>query len=92
MPPLLRIVPEPEVKLLRYVLAFLHEVSCRCDVNKMQGSNLAIVMAPNLLRQQEDSSDALEILGNSGKAGQVTEHMITQYPTLFPQHPFQPYL
>ena len=95
MGPLLKQVPEPEAKLLRYLLGFLYEVSLHAETNKMQAANLAIVMAPNLLKQQnedEKEMDALAMLGNSGKAGKVVEALIARYPAFYPNHTFTPFL
>ena len=52
---LLHTLPPENFQNLKYFLAFLHHVSLNSDVNKMTATNLAIVMAPNLIfsRQQQ---------------------------------------
>ncbi|XP_044128072.1 rho GTPase-activating protein 11A-like isoform X1 [Bufo gargarizans] len=37
------------LSILRYFCSFLHSVSMRCDSNRMDSNNLAVIFAPNLL-------------------------------------------
>ena len=46
---LLHTLPADNFHNLKYFLAFLHHVSLNSDINKMTATNLAIVMAPNLI-------------------------------------------
>ncbi|XP_018084089.1 rho GTPase activating protein 11A, gene 1 L homeolog isoform X2 [Xenopus laevis] len=48
------LIPEKNVHVLRYFFSFLHAVALRCDANKMNSSNLAVIFAPNLLQSNDD--------------------------------------
>ncbi|KAK2823048.1 hypothetical protein Q7C36_019648 [Tachysurus vachellii] len=43
------LLPPVHIHTLRYFCSFLRRVAHRCDENRMEVSNLALVMAPNLL-------------------------------------------
>ncbi|KAG8519588.1 Rho GTPase-activating protein 1 [Galemys pyrenaicus] len=45
----LRTLPEENYQVLRFLTAFLVQVSAHCDQNKMTSTNLSIVFGPNLL-------------------------------------------
>ncbi|KAM4662820.1 rho GTPase-activating protein 11A isoform 2-T2 [Discoglossus pictus] len=49
------LIPDRTIHILRYFLNFLHAVSMRSDLNRMDSSNLALIFAPNLLQANEDS-------------------------------------
>ena len=55
---LLHTLPADNFHNLKYFLAFLHHVALNSDVNKMTASNLAIVMAPNLIFETLPTMDA----------------------------------
>ena len=55
---LLHTLPPENFHNLKYFLAFLHHVSLNADVNKMTASNLAIVMAPNLIFEAVAAAEA----------------------------------
>ncbi|XP_066506600.1 inactive Rho GTPase-activating protein 11B [Hoplias malabaricus] len=44
------LLPPLHARTLRYLCTFLRRVSLRCDENRMEVGNLALVMAPNLLQ------------------------------------------
>ncbi|XP_070776805.1 rho GTPase-activating protein 11A [Enoplosus armatus] len=43
------VLPDRNLTVLRYFFDFLHNVSKRCAENKMDSSNLSVILAPNLL-------------------------------------------
>ncbi|KAM9432887.1 rho GTPase-activating protein 11A-like isoform 1-T1 [Salvelinus alpinus] len=43
------VLPDRNMSILRYFFGFLNKVSQRSGVNKMDSSNLSVIMAPNLL-------------------------------------------
>ncbi|XP_032630961.1 rho GTPase-activating protein 1 isoform X2 [Chelonoidis abingdonii] len=45
----LQTLPEENYQVLRFLMAYLAEVSTHSDVNKMTNTNLAVVFGPNLL-------------------------------------------
>ncbi|XP_076017823.1 rho GTPase-activating protein 11A isoform X2 [Genypterus blacodes] len=52
------VLPDRNQSLLRYFFDFLHNVSMRSAENKMDSSNLSLILAPNLLHSG-DSTDKL---------------------------------
>eukprot|EP00462_Mataza_sp_D1_P007917 CAMPEP_0175125228 /NCGR_PEP_ID=MMETSP0087-20121206/3202_1 /TAXON_ID=136419 /ORGANISM="Unknown Unknown, Strain D1" /LENGTH=731 /DNA_ID=CAMNT_0016407047 /DNA_START=64 /DNA_END=2259 /DNA_ORIENTATION=- len=57
---LLLTLPSTNFALFGYLVEFLHKVSSHADKNKMSASNLAIVVAPNILRPRvEDAEDQI---------------------------------
>ncbi|KAG9263209.1 hypothetical protein AMEX_G23216 [Astyanax mexicanus] len=44
------LLPPAHARTLRYLCSFLSQVAQRCDENRMEVGNLALVMAPNLLQ------------------------------------------
>lgn len=47
------LMTEQTVSILRYFFNFLHSVSMRCDTNRMDSNNLAVIFAPNLLHSDD---------------------------------------
>ncbi|XP_056403282.1 rho GTPase-activating protein 11A isoform X2 [Hyla sarda] len=47
------LLSDQTVSILRYFFKFLHSVSKRCDLNRMDSNNLAVIFAPNLLHSGE---------------------------------------
>ncbi|XP_024285820.1 rho GTPase-activating protein 11A isoform X1 [Oncorhynchus tshawytscha] len=43
------VLPDRNMSILHYFFGFLHKVSQRSGVNKMDSSNLSVILAPNLL-------------------------------------------
>ena len=58
------LLPDRNLSTLRYLFDFLHRVSLRSSVNKMDSSNLAVVLTPNLLPSGKgtESMDATDRL------------------------------
>nr|XP_033791661.1 T-cell activation Rho GTPase-activating protein [Geotrypetes seraphini] len=53
-------LPRPNLLLLRHLVCVLHHISKNSDVNKMDSSNLAVCIGPNLLTLDQDASLSLE--------------------------------
>lgn len=49
-------LPRPNLLLLRHLLYVLHLISKNAEVNKMDSSNLAICIGPNMLTLKNDQS------------------------------------
>ncbi|XP_071971551.1 rho GTPase-activating protein 11A isoform X2 [Engystomops pustulosus] len=47
------LMSEQTLSVLRYFFNFLHSVSKRCDLNRMDSNNLAVIFAPNLLHSDD---------------------------------------
>ncbi|KAJ3230270.1 Rho GTPase-activating protein 9 [Chytriomyces hyalinus] len=83
-------LPPCNYNVLSYLLKHLRKVSDRCDVNKMEQSNLAIVFAPTLIRTQEVGGDAASIaqqqyasMGNMPYHNKLIESMLEQCEWIF---------
>ncbi|KAI8843180.1 hypothetical protein BJ741DRAFT_660220 [Chytriomyces cf. hyalinus JEL632] len=83
-------LPPCNYNVLSYLLKHLRKVSDRCDVNKMEQSNLAIVFAPTLIRTQEVVGDAASIaqqqyasMGNMPYHNKLIESMLEQCEWIF---------
>ncbi|KAM4013612.1 rho GTPase-activating protein 11A-like isoform 2-T2 [Anomaloglossus baeobatrachus] len=48
------LMSDQTVSVLRYFFNFLHSVSVRCDHNRMDSHNLAVIFAPNLLHSDDN--------------------------------------
>lgn len=49
-------LPRPNLLLLRHLVSVLHLISKNAEVNKMDSSNLAICIGPNMLALKNDQS------------------------------------
>nr|XP_013808385.1 PREDICTED: T-cell activation Rho GTPase-activating protein-like [Apteryx mantelli mantelli] len=54
-------LPRPNVLLLKSLLAVLHRISQNAETNRMDSSNLAICVGPNMLSPGTDSTLPLEV-------------------------------
>jgi len=73
-------ITEPNKSVLMHLLELLHEVSKYSEENKMMPSNLAIVWAPNLLRDK--SNDSSKTMRDMDATFLCIEELIEQYPNL----------
>lgn len=73
-------LPQANRDNLAYLIQFLSELS-RHPQNKMSSSNIAIVIAPNLLWDKEES---LMNMGNCATTNMLVELFIKEVQTLFP--------
>jgi len=63
---IIRSIPEPHKECLGYLMIFLNKVSNHCSVNKMTCKNLAIVLAPNLLYEEQKEVPTYDSLKAGG--------------------------
>ncbi|XP_069463993.1 T-cell activation Rho GTPase-activating protein isoform X4 [Ambystoma mexicanum] len=54
-------LPRPNLLLLRHLMCVLHHISQQARINKMDASNLAICIGPNLLNPDQKGSQPLEV-------------------------------
>lgn len=54
-------LPRPNLILLKFLLSLLHRISQNAETNKMDSSNLAICIGPNMLTPGTDSTLPLEV-------------------------------
>uniref|UniRef100_A0A7S3D9M7 Rho GTPase activating protein n=1 Tax=Palpitomonas bilix TaxID=652834 RepID=A0A7S3D9M7_9EUKA len=70
-------------QLLRYLFAFLHDVSLECETNKMSAENLAIVFSPNLFHDNTEAAAAAMIFGGARKGEKAVKAMIENFEVAF---------
>jgi len=85
---LLHTLPPENFHNLKYFLAFLHHVSLNADVNKMTASNLAIVMAPNLIFEAVAAAEASaashqDSFSESSVINEIIESLILDFDYYF---------
>ncbi|NXS47898.1 TAGAP protein, partial [Balaeniceps rex] len=54
-------LPRPNVVLLKHLLSLLHHISQNAETNRMDSSNLAICVGPNMLSPETDNTLPLEV-------------------------------
>ncbi|CAM9938995.1 unnamed protein product [Bubo scandiacus] len=54
-------LPRPNLILLKHLLSLLHHISQNADTNRMDSSNLAICVGPNMLSPETDSTLPLQV-------------------------------
>ncbi|XP_029452492.1 T-cell activation Rho GTPase-activating protein [Rhinatrema bivittatum] len=54
-------LPRPNLLLLRHLVCVLHHISKNSEVNKMDSSNLAICIGPNMMTLDQDTSLSLDV-------------------------------
>ncbi|NXO14243.1 TAGAP protein, partial [Oriolus oriolus] len=54
-------LPRPNLVLLKHLLSLLHHISQNAETNRMDSSNLAICIGPNMLSPATDSALPLEV-------------------------------
>ncbi|NXO71614.1 TAGAP protein, partial [Phainopepla nitens] len=54
-------LPRPNLVLLKLLLSLLHHISQNAETNRMDSSNLAICIGPNMLSPETDSTLPLEV-------------------------------
>ncbi|GLV35038.1 Rho GTPase activating protein at 92B [Carabus blaptoides fortunei] len=75
-------LPSPNFDNLRYLMKFLSELS-KNSQNKMTSSNIAIVMAPNLLWSSQDINNGLD-MSNATVVNSIVELLISNVERFFP--------
>eukprot|EP00004_Rigifila_ramosa_P028184 TRINITY_DN9488_c0_g1_i1.p1 TRINITY_DN9488_c0_g1~~TRINITY_DN9488_c0_g1_i1.p1 ORF type:complete len:763 (+),score=170.86 TRINITY_DN9488_c0_g1_i1:77-2365(+) len=74
-------LPQAHRSLLGYIALFCHNVAGRADANRMTLNNLAVVLAPNLLRTQEETLAAAMLAPRiNASILLVLEHAETLFP------------
>ncbi|XP_030355538.1 T-cell activation Rho GTPase-activating protein isoform X3 [Strigops habroptila] len=54
-------LPRPNLALLKHLLSLLHHISQNAETNRMDSSNLAICVGPNMLSPDTDNTIPLEV-------------------------------
>ncbi|KAK4823474.1 hypothetical protein QYF61_002521 [Mycteria americana] len=54
-------LPRPNLALLKHLLSLLHHISQNAETNRMDSSNLAICVGPNMLSPETDNALPLEV-------------------------------
>ncbi|NWI57426.1 TAGAP protein, partial [Calyptomena viridis] len=54
-------LPKPNLVLLKHLLSLLHHISQNAEINRMDSSNLAICVGPNMLSPETDNMLPLEV-------------------------------
>ncbi len=78
---LLNSLPPNNVHILSKLMVLLHKVYKHSHINKMSSSNLAIVIAPNVLRRQVQTMET--IITDTPLITSIVETMIMECPMLF---------
>ncbi|XP_008841773.1 rho GTPase-activating protein 1 isoform X2 [Nannospalax galili] len=76
----LQTLPEENYQVLRFLTAFLVQISAHCDQNKMTNTNLAVVFGPNLLW----AKDAAITLKAINPINTFTKFLLDHQGELFP--------
>ncbi|KAL0969168.1 hypothetical protein UPYG_G00223390 [Umbra pygmaea] len=91
------VLPDPNMSILRYFFGFLHKVSQRSAVNKMDSSNLSVIFAPNLLhsgdgadkmnastekRLRQQAAVVYCFIENASDFGVAPQHIMEKIPAL----------
>ncbi|CAH1274323.1 ARHGAP44 [Branchiostoma lanceolatum] len=88
-------LPKQNYNNFRYLIKFLATISGNSEVNKMSASNLALVLAPNLIWSREEGGNGMEdaALGVmvTGVASMIVQTIIQHADWFFPgEFDFQP--
>ena len=75
-------LPKIHYDVLEFLMRHLVKVAAKCDVNKMEPSNLAIVFGPSLIRVEEkgeaDRQSAYANMMNMSFQNALVENLLTQ--------------
>ncbi|XP_025912672.1 T-cell activation Rho GTPase-activating protein-like, partial [Apteryx rowi] len=87
-------LPRPNLLLLKHLLAVLHHISQNAETNRMDSSNLAICVGPNLLSSDTDNTLPLEVQKEmNDKVTVLVEFLIDNCAAMFGEDmalPFSP--
>ncbi|XP_022102382.1 rho GTPase-activating protein 17-like isoform X2 [Acanthaster planci] len=75
-------LPKANYNNFRYLIKFLSKVAKRSDHNKMNASNLSLVIGPNCLWSEEDGGLSMT---STGVASTIIENFITHADWFFPE-------
>ncbi|XP_077979662.1 rho GTPase-activating protein 44-like isoform X2 [Glandiceps talaboti] len=73
-------LPKPNFDNLRFLIKFLHKLAEYSDVTKMTSSNLALVIAPNIMWAKEDTISMM----STGTATTIVDSLIHHAAWFFP--------
>uniref|UniRef100_A0A8C8VMY7 T-cell activation Rho GTPase-activating protein n=1 Tax=Pelusios castaneus TaxID=367368 RepID=A0A8C8VMY7_9SAUR len=77
-------LPRPNLLLLKHLVFVLHHLSKTCHINRMDSSNLAICIGPNLLTPKHDETLPLEVQKQlNDKVNTLVEFLIDNYFEIF---------
>eukprot|EP00026_Physarum_polycephalum_P004986 Phypoly_transcript_05012.p1 GENE.Phypoly_transcript_05012~~Phypoly_transcript_05012.p1 ORF type:complete len:624 (+),score=137.22 Phypoly_transcript_05012:112-1983(+) len=80
----LEMLPEANLRIVRYLVSFLCRVTAKSSVNLMTPQNLAIVFAPNLLRPPYEGQEGIGIMmEDTPYANELLQLFINNYDALF---------
>lgn len=77
----LTMLPRANRIVLKYLVAFLHKVSLKREINKMSPANIAIVFCPNLLKPMGD--DIMVQMLDTEYSSKLMVLFITEYEQIF---------
>jgi len=75
-------LPRANYNLLHYLCAFLHDVACYSEVNRMTASNLAVVFSPCFIKPEID--DPALLAGTAVNRTTAVQDMIENFNSIFP--------
>ncbi|NXX12992.1 TAGAP protein, partial [Podargus strigoides] len=79
-------LPRPNLVLLKHLLSLLHHISQNAETNRMDSSNLAICIGPNMLSPEMDNTLPLEVQKEmNDKVTVLVEFLINNCSELFGQ-------
>uniref|UniRef100_H2ZPS7 Rho-GAP domain-containing protein n=1 Tax=Ciona savignyi TaxID=51511 RepID=H2ZPS7_CIOSA len=81
----LKLLPQSNFELLRYICRFLDEVQLHSSVNKMDVSNLAMVFGPNIMRSKQE--DPMLMMADASYVQEVMKQFISNHKIFFPDNP-----
>ncbi|NXE14538.1 TAGAP protein, partial [Lophotis ruficrista] len=77
-------LPRPNLILLKHLLSLLHHISQNAETNRMDSSNLAICVGPNMLSPETDNTLPLEVQKEmNDKVTVLVEFLINNYSEIF---------
>ncbi|XP_062429085.1 T-cell activation Rho GTPase-activating protein-like [Rhea pennata] len=77
-------LPRPNILLLKPLLAVLHHISQNAETSRMDSSNLAICIGPNVLSPGTDSTLPLQVqMEMNGKVKSLVEFLIDNCTAIF---------
>lgn len=79
-------LPRPNLLLLKHLVSVLYLISRSSEVNKMDASNLAICVGPNMLTRENDqnlSFEAQKDLNNKVRSQAISEELLTYHLTVY---------
>ncbi|NXF06173.1 TAGAP protein, partial [Smithornis capensis] len=80
-------LPKPNLVLLKHLLSLLHHISQNAETNRMDSSNLAICVGPNMLSPETDNMLPLEVQKEmNNKVTVLVEFLINNCSEIFEEN------